>query len=110
MAAPAKIIRVEKIVYRDRHRLQLWFERDEELVRQVRRIGDCQWSETMGCWHIPYYANHLEFLNRKFAGQIRFLPLQEAMEKVAPTAVKVEPAKKSTGARCLCRADEDAEI
>jgi site-specific recombinase XerD len=48
----------------------------------------------MRCWHIPYYDNHLEFLNRKFDGQIRFLPVQEAMEQEAPPSHKAKPSRK----------------
>ncbi len=94
MVTMANIIRVEKTVHRNQHRLKLLFDRDDQLIRQVRRIGDCRWSATMGCWHIPYYANHLEFLNRKFDGQIRFLPRSEAMEKEVLTSDKAEPSRK----------------
>ena len=89
-----KIINVEKTVHRNQPRLKLLFDRDDELIQQVRKIQDCRWSATMRCWHIPYYDNHLEFLNRKFNGQIRFLPVQEAMEKEAPTSHEAKPSRE----------------
>ena len=80
-------------VHRNQVRLKLIFDRDESLIKQVRTIRDCRWSATLGCWHIPYYENHLEFLNRKFNGTIRFLSTQEAGESRAPDSRKTERAK-----------------
>ncbi|WP_163699735.1 site-specific tyrosine recombinase/integron integrase [Adonisia turfae] len=81
-----KIIRVEKTIHRNQQRLKLLCDRDDDLMRLVRLIGDCRWSATLSCWHIPYYANHLEFLNRKFGGQISFVPMQDVLVQEANEA------------------------
>ena len=81
MTSVANVIRLEKTVHRNQQRLKLIFDRDEALVRQVRSVRDCRWSASMQYWHIPYYDNHLAFLNRKFNGEIQFLPLPAAAER-----------------------------
>lgn len=94
MTAMTKIISVEKTVHKNKPRLKLLFDRDEALISEVQTIKDCRWSATLGCWHIPYYDNHLSFLNRKFNGKIRFLPRQDSADKQTYPSQKAEPSRK----------------
>jgi integrase/recombinase XerD len=94
MAAMTKIISVEKTIHKNKPRLKLLFDRDEAVIREVQKIKDCRWSASLGCWHIPYYDNHLSFLNRKFNGKIRFLPTQEPADRQTWPTRKAEPSRK----------------
>lgn len=89
-----KIISVEKTVHKNKPQLKLIFDRDDAVINEVQRIKDCRWSASLGCWHIPYYDNHLSFLNRKFNGKIRFLPTQEPADKQTSPSQKAEPSRK----------------
>jgi hypothetical protein len=46
-------IRVEPTIHRGKSRLKLIFDYDKDLIAKVRKIDDCRWSATMGCWHVP---------------------------------------------------------
>ena len=53
---------VKKVTHRQRQRLALIFQYDEELISQVKRIPGIQWSKTMGCWHVPVDTNVGKYL------------------------------------------------
>lgn len=78
------VVRVEKTSHRGQQRLKLIFDRAEEVILQLRKLSDARWSATMRCWHILYYENHLEFLNSKFKGNIRFVPMRQECGDEAP--------------------------
>jgi integrase/recombinase XerD len=84
-------ILVEKAMHNSRPRLKLLFARDEQVISWLRSLKDCRWSATMGCWHIPYYANHLSFLNKKFTGRLLFRPTSGAAARQAPPAQQSKP-------------------
>ncbi|MFT6140310.1 MAG: integrase [Psychromonas sp.] len=37
-----------------------------EFAMKLQNIKGWLWSENIGVWHIPYYDNHLDYLQRKF--------------------------------------------
>jgi hypothetical protein len=94
MAVMSKIISVEKTLHKNKLRLKLIFDRDEILISGVQTIRDCCWSESLRCWHIPYYDNHPSFLNKKFNGKIRFLPSIETAGKQTSLSQKAESSTK----------------
>lgn len=69
-------IKVKPTMHKNSKRLQLIFEKNNYLISLIKQIGDCRWSQTMRCWHIPYYSNHKEFLRRKFKDEIEFIYLE----------------------------------
>ncbi len=46
-------ITVEGVIHRDEPRLLLKFQKDQTLMGLVRSIPYCQWSKTLGAWHVP---------------------------------------------------------
>lgn len=46
-------ITVEGVIHRDEPRLLLKFQKDQTLMGLVRSIPNCQWSKTLGAWHVP---------------------------------------------------------
>ncbi|WLE95746.1 MAG: tyrosine-type recombinase/integrase [Candidatus Electrothrix communis] len=87
----SKIILVKKTLHKGRSRLKLLFNRDDEVIRHLRTIKDCRWSASISCWHIPFYSNHLSFLNRKFQGILQFRPAQEDATRHEPAIKKTKP-------------------
>ncbi len=93
----SKEITVEPVSCGDQKRLKLMFVRDDQLAQQERNLKDCKWSSSMQCWHIPFYNNHLEYLNEKFRGRLLFRrPGNSSSEVVetknksfSPVAVKI---------------------
>jgi len=47
------LVRVIACSHKGKKRLRLSFHYDVDLIDKVRVIPDCQWSETMHCWHVP---------------------------------------------------------
>ncbi len=79
-----KII-TENTVHRNEKRVKLIFDYTQELIKKIRQIHDCRWSKTMKCWHIPYREDYMNFLNKQFDGQIKFIEKQEIKKQVSKT-------------------------
>ena len=54
-------------------RVSLIFGYDRETIENIKLLEDRKWSVSERYWHIPYYENYLQNLNRKFNKQIIFL-------------------------------------
>ena len=59
-------IGVEDVYHRDNHRVKLVFKFNQQLINLVKEIPGSRWSQTMRCWHIPYRADYLEYVNSYF--------------------------------------------
>ena len=55
-------IYVKTISYKNEKRIKLIFDYDAGLIREVRKISGCRWSQTMRCWHIPFREDYLTYL------------------------------------------------
>ena len=71
-------------------RLKLLLERDEQIINELRSIRDCRWSKSLGCWHIPYYDNHLTYLSTRFNGKFQLQATQQAANNKTRPVNKVE--------------------
>lgn len=70
-----KIIRVDKAIVDGYPRLKLIFEPDQMVSPLLNNLNGLKWSGVpMECWHIPYYDNHMAYLNNKFKGKLVFKP------------------------------------
>lgn len=52
------IITFEEAVHRGERRVKLIFRYDPEVIKQVKKIPGCRWSQTMRCWHIPFCEDY----------------------------------------------------
>ena len=55
-------IYVKTVIHRNEKRIKLIFDYDAELIREVRKIPGCRWSQTMCCWHISFREDYLTYL------------------------------------------------
>ena len=56
------IIYVKTVIHKNEKRIKLMFDYDAELIREVRKIPGCRWSQTMRCWHISFREDYLTYL------------------------------------------------
>ncbi len=52
-----KTITIAPVVHRNEKRLKLMFAYDSELAKRIKMLNNCQWSQTLRCWHIPWQDN-----------------------------------------------------
>jgi hypothetical protein len=55
-------ITFETTTHRGEQRIKLLFRYDPEIIRMVRKIPGCRWSQTMRCWHIPYHEDYKSYI------------------------------------------------
>jgi site-specific recombinase XerD len=55
-------IYVKTVIHRNKKRIKLIFDYDVGLIREVRKIPGCRWSQTMSCWHISFREDYLSYL------------------------------------------------
>ena len=67
-----KTIYTEEIILKDETRIKLLFSFDREIINKIRRLPDCRWNQDLLFWHIHYIENHLDYLNKMFAGSFVF--------------------------------------
>ncbi len=60
------IINIKRILCSGEVRLALDLNTCPELSMQLQNIKGWYWSDVFGVWHIPYYENHLNYLENKF--------------------------------------------
>jgi len=61
-----KTITASPVTHRNEKRVRLDFRYHYPLVEIIKTIPQCRWSATMGCWHIPYSENYMNYLNNFF--------------------------------------------
>jgi len=59
-----KTIETCVVEHRGEKRVKLVFKYDDELIEKVRKIPGRKWSQTMGCWHVPYSDDYIDKLKR----------------------------------------------
>ena len=53
-------------------RIALMFDYNEEIITLVKQIKGRKWSVSNRFWHIPFYPDYLQKLNKQFAGHLKF--------------------------------------
>ncbi len=57
-------ITLKQSKHNDKSVIKLVFDYDRNLINSVKKIPDCQWSNTMACWYFPYRTDYRHFLLR----------------------------------------------
>jgi integrase/recombinase XerD len=68
---------IKEVQYKGQHRIKLIFEYNGELIKKVRKLKDCKWSQTMRCWHLPYCDGSFSFLSSIFGPAVRIIDLND---------------------------------
>lgn len=68
-----KEILVSIIQFKNHKRIKLQFDYDQGLVRKIKKLPDCRWDADGRFWHIHYIENHVNYLNKMFEGEIKFI-------------------------------------
>ena len=55
-------ITLKQSKHKDKSVIKLVFDYDQELINAVKKIPDCNWSNSMTCWHFPYRTDYRHFL------------------------------------------------
>jgi len=71
-------IYTKKFIYKAQIRIKLIFESNEQTFNDLRTLPDLQWSQSQDCWHICDIENHLDYLNKTFAGKYLFMEYPES--------------------------------
>ncbi len=66
MVCLVNIINIKRILCSGEVRLALDLNTCPELAMILQNINGWSWSQSLGVWHIPYYENHLNYLENKF--------------------------------------------
>ena len=56
-------IRVKKIFHRGQEHQGLFFEYNEDIIKQIRRIPGIKWSQTKKCWYTPKDLELVKYLS-----------------------------------------------
>ncbi|MCD6200218.1 MAG: tyrosine-type recombinase/integrase [Bacteroidales bacterium] len=79
-----KVIHINRVQHKGADRIKLVFNYDEGLIERVRKLSGARWSQTMGCWHIPYRKDYITYLTGQLP-EIYFIN-----EKQKNSGIKVE--------------------
>ena len=71
-----QIITLKLISYNGKKRIAVFFKYDQRLIDRIKNIPDRKWDAKNKCWHIPYRDNYLDYLNKEFKGEIKFIPCE----------------------------------
>lgn len=79
-----KTIVLKKFFHREENRIGIYFPIDTEITRLVRKLPDCQWSNTHKCWHVPEKQDKVGEICQLFEGVAQ---VQCPEEKVAESKI-----------------------
>lgn len=65
-------------------RLAFDLRQNQNLYHNLQNISGWSWSSELSVWHIPYYSNHLEFLQRHYGQYARFVSADNHMVTSKP--------------------------
>lgn len=65
-----KSVIIKKLFHRDAHRLGIYFEKDFEIINEVRRIPSVRFSNTHKCWYVPDEPDALENIIECLKGKV----------------------------------------
>ncbi len=95
-----KSVVIRKLFHRNTHCLGIYFEKDYEVIGEVRRIPDVKYSDTNKCWYVPDQADALSGIMECLRGkvwvdisQLKKPKTQEPVKKLAEVTHK-EPDNK----------------
>jgi len=78
------IVYFEPITIADEARLAMILKQNSEFAMQLQNTKGWTWSETLGVSHIPYYANHLSYLQKRFGRVALFHNIKSGLYVVKP--------------------------
>jgi len=84
-------IYAEEALHEGTRCVMLRFTYDQQTVKDVRELPGARWSQSMKCWHIPFRADYLAYLNTYFKGRYQFSNQHES-----PKGSSSEARKKET--------------
>lgn len=64
-----KTVILEKAIHREKQRILLKFEYDQQLISIVKTIDGARWSQTLRCWHVENKPESLKTIFRTLKGQ-----------------------------------------
>ena len=56
------VIKLRNSLHHDKPVVQLIFEKNEDIIKLLRKGTPIRWSKTMNCWYVSYYKNILQDL------------------------------------------------
>jgi integrase/recombinase XerD len=72
-------IYMDTAMIKGHQRIRLFFAYDAKVVNLVKSIPGARWNPEMKCWHISLTAGPADNLNRRFLGELEFIPAEEVM-------------------------------
>lgn len=95
---PQKSVVIKKLFHRNVHCLGIFFEKDFEVIKEVKQIPDVKFSMTNTCWYIPNEQNALSKIISTLKGKV-WVDLTELKKdnrasSQQPTFKDVEQIKK----------------
>jgi integrase/recombinase XerD len=60
------VIHVRQVMYVGQARLGFDLSRCPEFAMHLQNVKGCIWDDVLGMWHIPYFDNHLSYLQKRF--------------------------------------------
>ncbi|MEQ1585766.1 MAG: tyrosine-type recombinase/integrase [Cyclobacteriaceae bacterium] len=65
-----KIVTVKKLFHRNNHCLGIFFDKDWDLIREVKKIPEIKFSDTHKCWYIPDHQEALSKIIESLKGKV----------------------------------------
>lgn len=78
------IIKIKSVTIEGKLRLGFDLRQHPGFSAYLHNIKGCCWCTHLGIWHIPFYANHLSYLQKKFSGRVVFHSLDSGQISSAP--------------------------
>lgn len=66
----AKTVIIRKLFHRDTHCLGIYFEKDYEVINEVRKIPSVKFSATNKCWYVPDQADAISTIIECLRGKV----------------------------------------
>jgi integrase/recombinase XerD len=61
-----RTILLERVIHRKEKRVKLIFDYDADILQLLKTIDGTVYSSTMGCWHMPFAENYVNYLQNRF--------------------------------------------
>jgi integrase/recombinase XerD len=79
-----KIINIKSFTITGKRRLGFDLRQSPDFSAYLNNIKDCCWCTQLGIWHIPFYDNHLSYLQKKFGSHVIFHNLDTGERSSTP--------------------------
>lgn len=90
------LIYIKKLMIDTQVRLAFDFSRCPQLAIQLQNIKDWQWSDRDAVWHIPYYSNHLAYLQKRFGHLATFYDVDNDINSGMQPVLSCPEVKNNT--------------